>query len=131
MRPLVWLWESDTVWRGLLTELLEEAFTVRHCSGLSNVWEDLLVGVTGVLVADFTRVRGVGLPDQARLCSLSSLTPVLLLLDESPHARLAPGDVGSCNVLISPFDDLDRLLAAVRGLSQRAPPVGAHALSAF
>src|SRR2546430_4068552 len=53
--------------------------SVRSCAGLSAVWKDVLMGQTGVLVADFTLLTSLGFPDRARLCSLSSLTPVLLL----------------------------------------------------
>jgi DNA-binding NtrC family response regulator len=129
--PLVWLWESDRDWRDLLTALLEEAFAVRYCSDLSAVWKEVLVGQTGVLAADFTRWTSVGLPDQARLSSLASITPVLLLVEEPALAHLAITEGGACNVLFRPFEDLDRLLAAVDELSQLTPHVGTHALSAF
>lgn len=129
MPPLVWLWESDPDWRELLTALLEEAFTVRHCSGVSAVWKEVFAGETGVLIADFTRLRGVCLPDQGQLRSLASVTPVLLLVAEPALAHLSLIDAGACNVLFRPFDDLDRLLAAVDELSRTRVPIGSHTLS--
>ena len=131
MRPLVWLWERDAYWRGLLTELLEEAFTVRQCSGVATVWKDLLAGDTGVLIADFTRLTSLGFADRARLSSLSSLTPVLLLVEDPAIAHAADTEAGRSSVLFNPFEDLDRLLAAAVELSRLTATVGTRALSAF
>jgi hypothetical protein len=131
LQSLVWLWEPDLHWRGLITDLWGAKFAVRHCSGLHAVWKDLLVGRTGVLVGDFTGVTAPALPDKVRLCALSRIAPVLLLVEEPALAHLAATDAGACNVLFRPFDDLDRLFAAVDELSKLAPRFSTPALSAF
>jgi DNA-binding NtrC family response regulator len=131
VHPPVWLWTRESEWRRLLTELLQQAFTVRQCSGVARVWNDLLAGETGVFVVDLTHLTTLGLADRSRLCSLSYLVPVLLLVDDPAVADVALTDAGHCSVLFEPFNDLDRLLSATLELRQLTAPLGTHALSTF
>jgi hypothetical protein len=120
MQPLLWLVEANQHWRPLLTELFAERFVVRQCTRLPTVWKDLVGGEAGVLVVDLSGATNVARDDCARLRSLASLTPVLLLIDDPGLAYVARFEYGGCHVLLDPFDDLDRLLNAAVELSGTA-----------
>jgi hypothetical protein len=104
-----------------LSELLGEAFTVRRCAALACVWKDLLGGHSGVVVADLTGQQQVPPAERARLCSLSLVNPVLLLMDDPALAHVAHDDFARCNVLFEPFVDLGRVMITAVQLSLEVP----------
>jgi hypothetical protein len=119
-QPVVWLVDTDRSSCDRIIQLfrrLDEAYTVRRCSRLATVVNDLSRKRAGVVVADLTGHDTLPLADRAVLTSLGWQTPVLLLVDGPGLAHRAHRDFGMCNVLFQPFSDIDRILIAVANLA--------------
>ena len=127
----VWLIERDVALRDVMRELYElEGYVVLRAAAVSDVWRGVLGGQADVVIADATDLclGGQCTVDVAEYARLSTIVPVLLLVN-MPHVPASLLDnVGRCGVLSTPLEDLDRLLVLTHELAKQvlsSPTCGA------